>query len=89
MSTPNSAVPFEVTQKVETFIDDAVAGVATWSNVELLDESQAWSLHRTAAEIYQLGYEHGLGAQTERGRRAHVRRQSRVDAVADDAKETP
>lgn len=62
--------PRPVVDVVERFVDKAHADAAKFDNVELLNESQVFSLHLAAAEIYALGFADGVAS-------AEARRQAR------------
>lgn len=65
--------PRPVVDLVERFVDKAHADAAKFDNVELLDESQVFSLHLTAAEIYALGFTEGVASAEARRHSQRVR----------------
>lgn len=79
-------LPISEVESVESFVDGCFRDVAKASNVELLDESQVWNLHRLAEQLYAAGYADGTRAEHERERRKQSRRTDR--RLAQDATQT-
>lgn len=65
--------PAEVVQMVDRYVEKAHRDAEQASNVELLDEGQAFSLHMLAAEVYALAWDHATRAAESRRIGRHLR----------------
>lgn len=70
----NKPEPIEVVEAVDRFVAHAHREVKTSSNITLLDESQIYSLHLTAAEVYAIGYRDGRASESLRNYGERIRR---------------
>lgn len=61
--------PQEVVNLVEQFVDKTLRDAAEYINNEPLDESNVYSLHLLASEIYALGFNDGAMADAIRSQR--------------------
>ncbi len=52
-------VPTSVIESVREFVRKARVDAETYENVERLNDSQVYSLHRLAGEIYAVGWDDG------------------------------
>lgn len=67
-------VPAMIVQSVDDWITEQHANAGKWDDVELLDESQAYSLHRLAREVYASGFHDGYVVSQAQGRESFARR---------------
>ena len=65
--------PQSVIQLIESFVDRTLNDAAKYESSKPLDESNVYSLHDVAAEIYALGYHDGCMAQAVRDQRQRNR----------------
>ncbi|WP_422758737.1 hypothetical protein [Paenarthrobacter sp. C1] len=82
---PRPIEPLPVVELVDGYVRKALHDADAYSNVELLDESGVFSLHRVAAEIYALGFRDGEDAQSRRHDHERMRttmRQEQADRAA-------
>ena len=81
--------PMNVVEMIDSYVRKALHDSDAYDNVELLDESGVWSLHRVAAEIYALGFRDGEDAESRRRdhaeRRKDLRKEQADRAAAKDA----
>ena len=61
-------LPTQQIEEVDRVIDGLIRDAARYDNTELLDESQCWTLHQLAAQLYAAGFEDGQRAEAARGR---------------------
>lgn len=61
-------VPIDVVRSVRDFVRKARKDAEQYDNVELLDDSQVYSLHRLAAEVYAAGWSAGHYVGSEEAR---------------------
>ncbi|MEJ7648679.1 MAG: hypothetical protein WKF57_06560 [Nakamurella sp.] len=66
-------LPAQQIEEVDRVIDGLIRDAARYDNSELLDESQCWSLHKLAAELYAAGFEDGQRAEATRVRGQRAR----------------
>ncbi len=52
-------VPASIIESVRVFVRKARLDAENYENVELLNDSQVYSLHRLAGEIYATGWDDG------------------------------
>lgn len=77
-------VPVVVVEIVDRFIGDEYRDAAKFSNREILDDSGAYSLHGTAAEVYARGYQDGRMAERQRANGERQRERDRRRAEKGD-----
>lgn len=63
-----SPVPIDVTRSVREFVRKARKSAEQYDNVELLDDSQVYSLHRLVADAYAAGWSAGHWVGSEEAR---------------------
>lgn len=66
-------VPTAVIDVVESYVHSELDDAQRYENRQPLDESGVWSLHRLAAEIYELGWGDGERAESRRNDGARQR----------------
>lgn len=72
--------PSDVVEAVEQWITHALNASAKYSNHELLGADDAFTLHRLAAEVYAIGWEHGERAEARRQSAQRYRDRDRLAA---------
>ena len=78
-------VPLDVVGQVNQFVEACHVGARTYANVTLLDESQMYDLHLTAASIYARGWTDGAQAASLRESARRSRERDRVNEEAAEA----
>lgn len=71
-------VPIAVVEIVDQFIGDEHRDARKFTNRELLDDSGAYRLHLTAAEVYARGYQDGRMAEMARASGERQRERDRI-----------
>lgn len=78
MADRNRIEPPEVVAEVEAFVSKTLHDAEAFDNSEPLDESNIWSLHAMAADIYAMGWKAGEAAAAEKAHRANRRERDRA-----------
>lgn len=79
----DTPVPIAVVELVDRFIEGEHRDAHRFTNREVLDDSGAYSLHGTAADVYARGYQDGRMAERARSNNERQRERDRAREEAE------